>query len=244
LKHLFEAEVGFTFNEPSGIAVQEAIDKAVHALIIEGILDDLWQVKDTDDLNTAAIRDYLDEKEENEKTDYLGFQSLPYRSGFKLGLLGGIMIYDGDYPNGRVGPMGEISLGFLQHSPLSFDIAIGAGQLATQDYYNTIAQYSRLNIRYRLLNDYKSTPYIEGGGGFLFNLGPSPWDEQDWDEWDNSGFANATLGWEFMLYEKTGIDLSAGYYWLFNDNIDQVQQGKYNDYYWSIKLGVNFYLGK
>jgi len=243
LKHLLEAEVGFTFNEPSGIAVQEAIDKAVHALIIEGMLDNLWEVKDTDDLNTAAIRDYLDEKAENEKTDYLGFKSLPYRSGFKLGLLGGIMIYDGDYPNGRVGPMGEISLGFLQNSPLSFDIAIGAGQLATQDYYNTITQYSRLNIRIRLLNDYKSTPYLEGGGGFMLNLGPSPWDEWEYDEWDNSGFANATLGWEFMLYEKTGIDLSAGYYWLFNDNIDQVRQGKYNDFYWSIKLGVNFYLG-
>ena len=244
LKHLLEAEVGFTFNEPSGIAVQEAIDKAVHALIIEGMLDDLWEVKDTDDLNTAAIRDYLDEKAENEKTDYLGFQSLPYRSGIKLGLLGGIMIYDGDYPNGTVGPVGEISLGFLQNSPLSFDIAIGAGQLKTQDYYNTITQYSRLNIRYRLLNDYKSTPYIEGGGGYLFNLGPSPWDEQDWDEWDNSGFANATIGWEFMPYEKTGIDLSAGYYWMFNDNIDQMRQGKYNDFYWSLKLGFNFYLGK
>lgn len=244
LKRLLEAEIGFTFNEPSGIAVQEAIDKAVHALIIEGMLDNLWEVKDTDDLNTEAIRDYLDEKEENEKTDYLGFQSLPYRSGFKLGLLGGIMIYDGDYPNGTVGPMGEISLGFLQKSPLSFDIAIGAGQLMTQNSYNTIAQYTRLNVRYRLLSDYKFTPYFEGGGGYLFNLGPTPWEEQDWDEWGNSGFANATIGWEYMAYEKTGIDLSAGYYWMFNDNIDQVAQGKYNDFFWTIKLGFNFYLGK
>lgn len=244
LKHLLEAEIGFTFNEPSGIAVQEAIDKAVYAMIIEGILDDLWQVDDTDDLNTAAIRDYVEEKEENEKTDYLGFQSLPYRSGIKLGLLGGIMIYDGDYPNGRVGPMGEITLGFLQNSPISFDLGIGAGELATQDYYSTIAQYTRLNIRYRILNDYKFTPYVEGGGGFLFNLGPAPWEEQEWDEWGNAGFANATIGWEFMPYEKTGIDLSASYYWMFNDNIDQVVQGSYNDFYWTIKLGINFYLGK
>ena len=244
LKKLLEAEIGFTFNEPSSIAVQEAIDKAVHAMIIEGILDDIWAVKDTEDLNTAAIRNYLDEKETNQKTDYLGFQSLPYRSGFKLGLLGGIMIYDGDYPNGRVGPMGEISLGFLQNSPLSFDIGIGAGQLATQGSYKTLAQYSRLNIRYRLLNDYKFTPYFEGGGGYLFNLGPAPWEDQDWSEWENSGFANATIGWEFMPYEKTGIDLSAGYYWMFNDNIDQRAQGKYNDFFWTIKLGINFYLGK
>jgi len=244
LKRLLEAEVGFTFNEPSGIAVQEAIDKAVHALILEGVLDDLWEVKDTDDLNTKAIQVYVDEKRENEKTDYLGFQSLPYRSGFKLGLLGGILIYDGDYPNSTVGPMGEISIGFLQDSPVSFDLAIGAGQLATQDYYSTIAQLTRLNVRYKFFNHYKTTPYIEAGGGYLFNLGPEPWEDQDWNDWSNCGFANATLGWEFMPYEKTGIDLSAGYYWLFNDYVDQVGQGKYNDFYWTIKLGINFYLGK
>jgi curli production assembly/transport component CsgG len=244
LKRLLEAEAGFTFNEPSGIAVQEAIDKAVHALIIEGLLDDLWEVKDTDDLNTAAIRDYLEEKEENAKTDYLGFQSLPFRAGFKLGLAGGVMIYDGDYPRGTMGPMGEISVGFLQNSPFSFDIGLGAGQLATRDYYNTVVQFSRLNVRYRLLNDYKFTPYIEGGGGFLFNMGPSPWEEKAWKEWNNNGFANATIGWEFMPSEKTGIDLSAGYYWMFKDYVDQVAQGKFNDFYWNIRLGINFYLGK
>jgi curli production assembly/transport component CsgG len=244
LKRLLEAEVGFTFNEPSGIAVQEAIDKAVHALIIEGILDDLWAVEDTEDLNTTAIKNYLDEKVENEKTDYLGFQSLPYRSGIKLGLLGGIMIYDGDYPNGTLGPMGEFSIGFLQNSPLSFDIAIGAGQLATKDNYKTLVQFSRLNLRYRILNDYKFSPYVEGGGGYQFNLGPTPWEEQTWNDWTNCGFANATIGWEYMPSERTGIDLSAGYFWMFNDYVDQMSQGKYNDFYWTVKLGINFYLGK
>ena len=244
LRRLLEAEAGFTFNEPSGIAVQEAIDKAVYSLIIEGVLDDIWEVKDTDDLNTAAIRNYLDEKEENEKTDYLGFRSLPYRSWFKLGLHGGIMIYDGDYPRGVIRPMGELSFGFMQNSPFSFDLALGAGQLATKDYYSTLVQYSRLNLRYRFLNDYKFTPYIEAGGGYLFNLGPSPWEEPTWKEWTNSGFANATIGFELMVSEKVGMDLSGGYYWMFDDYVDQVDQGKYNDFYWNIKLGINFYLGK
>ena len=244
LKKLLEAEVGFTFNEPSGIAVQEAIDKAVHALIIEGLLDDLWEVKDVDDLNTAAIRTYLEEKEESSQTDYLGFRSLPFRSGFKLGVLGGTMIYDGDYPRGTMGPMGELTIGFLQNSRFSFDLGLGAGQLATRDYYSTVVQHSRLNFRYRLLNDFKSTPYVEAGGGFLFNLGPAPWDEQAWNEWSNNGFANATIGWEFMPTEKTGIDLSAGYYWMFDDYVDQMANGKYNDFWWTIKLGINFYLGK
>lgn len=245
LKRLLEAEVGFTFNEPAGIAVQEAIDKAVHALIIEGILDDLWQVKDSDDLSTKAIANYLEEREENERTDYLGFQSLPYRSGFKLGFAGGTMTYDGDYPRGALGPMAEFNLGFFQNSSFSLDLGIGAGKLATRDYYSTFVQHSRLNLRYRMLNDYKSTPYIEAGGGFLLNLGENPFGEQpEGTTLSNNGFANATIGFEYMPSQRTGIDISAGYYWLFNDDIDQVDQGRYNDFYWTVKLGINFYLGK
>jgi curli production assembly/transport component CsgG len=245
LKRLLEAEVGFTFNEPAGIAVQEAIDKAVHALIIEGIMDDLWQVKDSEDLSTRAIANYLEEKEENEQTDYLGFQSLPYRSRFKLGLAGGTMTYDGDYPRGALGPMGEFSLGFFQNSSFSFDVGIGVGKLATRDNYSTYVQHSRLNLKYRMMNDYRSTPYIEAGGGFLLNLGENPFGEQpEGTTLSNNGFANAAIGFEFMLSQKTGLDINAGYYWLFNDNVDQVAQGRYNDFYWTVKLGINFYLGK
>jgi curli production assembly/transport component CsgG len=244
LRRLLEAEVGFTYNEPSSIAIQEAIDKAVHALIIEGILDNLWEVKDTDDLNTTVIRNYLDEKEVNENTDYLGFQSLPYRSNVKLGFGGGIMIYDGDYPNGTINPMGEFSLGFLQRSPFSFDIGIGFGTLASRLEYSTMVQYTRLNTRFRVLNDYKFTPYLDVGGGYLLNLGEPPFDFENWDEWNNSGFANASVGFEYMVSEKTALDLNAGYYWMFNDGIDQVSQGKFNDFYWTVKLGINFYLGK
>lgn len=245
LKRLLEAEVGFTFNEPAGIAVQEAIDKAVHALIIEGILDDLWQVKDSDDLSTKAISNYLEEREENEQTDYLGFQSLPYRSRFKLGVGGGTMTYDGDYPRGAIGPMAEFSLGFFQNSSFSFDLGIGLGNLATRDFYSTYVQHTRLNVRYRMMNDYKSTPYIEAGGGFLLNLGENPFGEQpEGQTLNNNGFANATIGYEYMPGQKTGLEISAGYYWLFNDKVDQVEQGRYNDFYWTIKLGINFYLGK
>ncbi|MCD4709544.1 MAG: hypothetical protein K8R52_01750 [Bacteroidales bacterium] len=244
LKRLLEAEVGFTFNEPAGIAVQEAIDKAVHALIIEGILADLWEVKDTEDLSTTAIKNYLEEKENNAQTDYLGFQSLPFRSGIKLGLSGGTMIYDGDYPRGTLSPMGEISLGFLQNSNFSFDIGIGAGRLSTRDSYSTIVQYSRLNVMYRVLNHFKSTPYMQAGGGFLLNLGEDPFGEQTETVLSNNGFVNAAVGYEFMVAQRMGIDFNAGYNLLFNDNIDQVRQGKYNDYFWTVKLGINFYLGK
>ena len=153
-------------------------------------------------------------------------------------------MYDGDYPNGTLGPLGELSVGFFQNSSLSFDLDIGAGELAAQNAFNTIVQYTRLNAMYRVLNFYRTTPYFQAGGGYLLNVGDDPFGEGIETTFENSGFINGAIGFEFMAGQKTGIDFSAGYYWLFNDGIDQVNQGQYNDYYWTLKLGINFYLGK
>lgn len=43
---LLEAETGYTVNEPGQIALAQAIEHAVRALIIEGALENLWQFKD------------------------------------------------------------------------------------------------------------------------------------------------------------------------------------------------------
>ncbi len=45
-KELLEAEAGFTTNEPDQLALQQAIEKAVHALIMEGNDLGLWQFAD------------------------------------------------------------------------------------------------------------------------------------------------------------------------------------------------------
>ena len=153
-------------------------------------------------------------------------------------------MYDGDYPNGTLGPLGELSVGFLQNSSFSFDLGIGAGELGAQNAFSTIVQYTRLNVMYRVLNFYRTTPYFQAGGGYLLNLGEDPIGEGIETTVDNSGFFNGAIGFEFMAGQKTGIDFNAGYYWLLNDGIDQVNQGQYNDYYWTLKLGINFYLGK
>ena len=41
-KRLLETETGFTYNEPTEMAVKEAIEKSVEALVYEGIRDGLW----------------------------------------------------------------------------------------------------------------------------------------------------------------------------------------------------------
>ena len=45
-KELLEAEAGFTTNEPDHLALQQAIEKAVHALVLEGADLKLWSFAD------------------------------------------------------------------------------------------------------------------------------------------------------------------------------------------------------
>jgi len=45
-RELLEAEVGITSNEPDQIALQQAIEKAVYGLVLEGVELDLWRFND------------------------------------------------------------------------------------------------------------------------------------------------------------------------------------------------------
>jgi len=45
-KKLLEAEAGFTTNEPDHLAMQQAIEKAVYALVMEGVELKLWEFAD------------------------------------------------------------------------------------------------------------------------------------------------------------------------------------------------------
>lgn len=47
-KKLLEAEVGFTTNEPDQLALQQAIEKAVYALVLEGVDLKLWEFADAE----------------------------------------------------------------------------------------------------------------------------------------------------------------------------------------------------
>lgn len=66
LKDLLEVEAGFTSNEPSQMAVLEAIEKAVYASVLEGTMNGLWQFKDP---KQAAF--LLTEYKEEKDNDYM-----------------------------------------------------------------------------------------------------------------------------------------------------------------------------
>lgn len=55
---LFEAEGGYSVNEPGQLAVRQAIETAVYSLIMEGSLKNLWSFGD-EMAGRAAVADYL-----------------------------------------------------------------------------------------------------------------------------------------------------------------------------------------
>jgi len=71
LKKLLEVETGLTTNEPPQMCVLEAIEKAVLSLIIEGVLDGIWALKNPEDIKSPVIQRYLEEKNEIGKSKKL-----------------------------------------------------------------------------------------------------------------------------------------------------------------------------
>jgi len=61
---LLEGETGYTVNEPGQIALAQAIEHAVRALIIEGALENLWQFKD-EVAGSSETQHYLADQEDD-----------------------------------------------------------------------------------------------------------------------------------------------------------------------------------
>lgn len=60
-KKLLEIEAGYSHNEPVQMCVAAAIEKAVIAMVVEGVLDGLWYLNNPEDINSPVIKDYQEE---------------------------------------------------------------------------------------------------------------------------------------------------------------------------------------
>jgi len=58
-KTLLQLEGGYSSNEPSQLAVKEALETAVIHLTIQGIRDKQWSLRNVQDWNTPVIQSYL-----------------------------------------------------------------------------------------------------------------------------------------------------------------------------------------
>ncbi len=243
LKRLLEAETGYTFNEPSHMAVQEAIDKAVYSLIIEGILDGLWSIDDSEDKEHPAITEYLREKEMNYDTDYLGmiFQD-DLRANMSIGLDAALSMYDGDYGNAAILPAAEIFVGFLQNRSMSLGLIGGLGRIESVDIFYANFAHAGLDFQYRLFNNYMNgSPYVRLGGGVLYHTQGTNFEDTFSFDQNLIPFVNMGLGYEWLLGDRGAISISLNNRQLLSDDIDGMVHGRYNDRILSADVGVKLY---
>lgn len=68
-KDLLEIDTGITYNEPDQIALTQAIEKAVYALIAEGALQDLWCFAGDRQQVSQILNDYVAERDSIDRKD-------------------------------------------------------------------------------------------------------------------------------------------------------------------------------
>jgi len=239
-KRLLEAETGFTYNEPSEICVTEAIEKAVESLIIEGVQDKLWNLKEPKDTASVAFNNYLDEKRTNYKTDPLGrVLEKENRGKLVLGISAGSNKYLGDYTAGDIRPKTALTIGAALNSKIYIDSESGYRGLFVQKKVDDYSMFSDLSLRYVFLPYDKFTPYLSVGGGFDYNSGGVGLSTEKFLPQIKGSF-----GLEYMVRKNLGLSVSSGWNYYLSDRFDGKQNGRYNDASWGISMGLKLYFLK
>ena len=240
-KRLLEAETGYTYNEPTELAVTEAIEKAVLGLIIEGVLDNLWSLNDSSQISNSVIQDYIEEKKENQKVDHIGrpFET-HVRGKAYVSLQGNGSFFVGDYSTTQIRPGGEISAGVALSKNFFVETNLGLHTIYIKDLATSNEYFGGINLLFDANPNGKFSPHIGLGGGTYFNFGePIGSSDKEW-----SPYIHYTGGVEYLMTNRLAIQGNAFVNQMLNDSYDGVDTGEYNDVIWGFKLGLKFYMGK
>ena len=246
-KRLLEAESGFTYNEPTEMAITEAIEKGIQSLIIEGVFDHLWELRDPTGVNSALFTKYRKEKDENIEVDLMGRKfNQHYRGRLLLSVAASGQWYNGDYSSSHFRSGGELNLGFALYRSIFLEAGFSPRYLNIQDVYNGMEYSGNLNLIF-MANPYeKYSPYLKVGMGAFFDQpGSANLDDDD-------GFVGLSdkrffpylsfvLGNELLLSNKIGITGSAFYNQFLFDSFDGSSTGSFDDGFWGFDFGVRVY---
>lgn len=240
-KRILEAETGFSYNEPSEIAVREAIEKAVQSLVVEGLFDGLWELQNPKDINNELIQSYVGEKAMNKRTDIFGIEHQEEQKKFSVYTKMGASRYDGDYRNEAIDELYNVGATFSLAPKWETFIDWGQTYLSTQEFLNVRTNYTSIGLKHIMFPTMRFSPYFTANYGLI-----SPLKRKDFYVGFSTKYyhkAGANVGAHYLLGEERSIGLSAdfNFNYIFSDEIDGVTQGKYNDYFWGVRFGLAYY---
>lgn len=238
LSHLLEGEVGLTTNEPIQIALQEAIDKSVQMLILEGIKDKLWVSDENEkEKEAVAIAKYDREEQQSLTKDIFGVVEGYDSRGFSVSPLLNYSSLNSDYSRtNSIGYGLGVNYRYNQSkNELQFSVLSNRFRI-----YKDLDPFVQLN----LINTWSFQPNqrlnISAGGGFGAIYSQKSNSIADAQRFVPNIIGN--MGMEYFVNKRISLRLSSSFLWNLTDNLDGLKNGKHNDNMWSSSLGVNYFL--
>ncbi len=241
-KRLLEAETGYTTTEPGQLAVTEAIEKAVHGLIVEGVRDGLWFPADKSVAEMKAVVDaYEQEKTVMSETDVYGVRNVYEAPRLTIHPYGGLLAYYGDYA--RLSPRWGYGLSVVGHlSPvIGLGLNMSTGTLASEGAFLTHITSLEGTLLITPMPFGRISPLLFVGAG---RVGRSPGDAPY--RWEGNQYTQAQLGGgvQYRVNRLFNVRSTFSYNQPFTDVLDGKVAGQRNDYYLRGSLGLTLTLGR
>lgn len=238
-QRLLEAESGITQNEPVQIAVKDAIEKAVHDLIIEGIKDGHWSARAGKPVNDSLVANYLQSKKIDENTQLYNRLFVEKNHKHTATFQGGVNLIDGDFAERN--PDFLLGLGYKRKFADYFDLGISAKTFRLNNGRSFGHIFGSLDINgyLDLLPNDDLAPFVYGGPGVTFDIiGPGLGDFRIGEAFAKLQYG---LGLRYTLNEKVSINAFAEQNLLFSDGLDGFEGGRRDDFYYNFGIGVNYH---
>ncbi|MFP2996484.1 CsgG/HfaB family protein [Spongiivirga sp. MCCC 1A20706] len=230
LQRLLEAETGFTRNEPVQLAVTEAIEKAVESLIVEGVKDNIWFVKNEDE-KQALLDRYEEDVTEAESTELYNRLLKKRRSSNSISITAGAAYIDGDFAESRL--TGSFGASYKHAFTPAFGVsgAINGFALKNEGVFSDSFVSFDFNGELTLLPKDSFSPYLTAGVGSYFTTALD----------DANMKFQYGIGFEYIGFENIGIKLFGENNISIADDLDRVVAGQRNDHFWRFGIGLNYY---
>jgi curli production assembly/transport component CsgG len=242
-ERLLEVETGFTKNEPTQLAVQAAIEKAVETLILEGIKDELWGTAAGPEKDKELVDKYVAELQEEEQTSLYErkYTEQSFRNVVNANL--GMTLVDGDFKTNILDFRAGVQYRYriLPEFSLGTDLQIFRLNSAPEESFRTWWVSQTLLMQFDILPYDRLSPFIYGGPGLLIYADDT--DTPILRKWDAFFQLKAGVGLEFKLSERISMSAFGDWNFTYTDLLDNVAQGVRDDFYVNFGLGVNYNFG-
>lgn len=233
-QRLLEIETGVTQNEPMQLAVKDAIEKAVHDLIIEGIEEKYWGTMEGVAKDNELVSEYLRIKEEDENTELYDrkFVVRDFKNSFSF--TGGIGQIYSDYTVREWDFFTSFQYQRKISSTFNLGLSVSYFKLNNGPIFNESFGGIDLNGQFNILPHDEISPFVYFGPGMIFRASGD-------NQGDSFVKAQIGVGVKYFLSPRWGLKAFAEYDFVFSDELDYLVNGTRDDQYYNFGIGINYY---